>query len=70
MMKVLEDGVLREMTAEEIAHQEKLDKEMQIKMQNRKPTFEDFIERIANAQNSEEVIAIAKEINNNLKTEE
>ena len=63
-MKILDNGVLRDMTPEEVENDKKADAEMQkliLKDDNREVLAE-FIERLADAETVEEITEIAKDI--------
>lgn len=63
-MKILENGVLRDMTPEEISHTKKVDAEMQklIPPVDENAMLEEFISRLAEADTLLEIIEIAKDI--------
>ncbi len=63
-MKIWDNGVLREMTPEEIETEKKVEKELAkfTPPQDEKSIMEEFIDRVANANSLTEVKEIAKDI--------
>lgn len=63
-MKIWDNGVLREMTPEEIEIEKKVEKELAElpPQQEDKTIMEEFIDRVANANTLSEVKEIAKDI--------
>ena len=63
-MKVWDNGVVREMTPEEIETTNKAEAEMQksIPPVDEREVLEEFIDRLANAETVEEITEIAKDI--------